>query len=409
MALIKCPECGKEVSNKALACIHCGCPLETGVDNVEKNTMEESSLETASDVQVEEVEEQSVSGVEEEIKQEESDVNNLNEEELNVTVDAESPVMECAVVEKTESETKIPFYQKTWFVIVALILFLPVGVFLVWKYKKFKKPVRIVCYVALVIWLVFKLIPCIHEWSEATCTEPKTCTLCGKAEGEALGHEWNEATCTEPKTCNVCGETEGDALGHNAEEWKVEKEATCTEEGIQKGKCVQCGQEVEAAVEKVEHTPGEWEVTKKATATAKGEKSQLCSVCGEVLATEEYEMSAKEIKKAFKEECESYSYNEIARNPDKYDGKSAKFTGEVIQVMEDGDDYTLRVNVTKGKYYWDDTVLVSYTRKDDDEPRILEDDIIVMYGTLAGTHTYESVMGASITVPLFFAEYVDFK
>lgn len=27
MALIKCPECGKEVSDKAPACIHCGCPL----------------------------------------------------------------------------------------------------------------------------------------------------------------------------------------------------------------------------------------------------------------------------------------------------------------------------------------------------------------------------------------------
>ena len=28
MALIKCPDCGKEVSDKAKACIHCGCPLE---------------------------------------------------------------------------------------------------------------------------------------------------------------------------------------------------------------------------------------------------------------------------------------------------------------------------------------------------------------------------------------------
>ncbi len=27
MALIKCPECGKEVSDKASACIHCGFPL----------------------------------------------------------------------------------------------------------------------------------------------------------------------------------------------------------------------------------------------------------------------------------------------------------------------------------------------------------------------------------------------
>lgn len=27
MALIKCPECGKEISDKANACIHCGYPL----------------------------------------------------------------------------------------------------------------------------------------------------------------------------------------------------------------------------------------------------------------------------------------------------------------------------------------------------------------------------------------------
>ena len=27
MALIKCPECGKEISDRASACIHCGCPL----------------------------------------------------------------------------------------------------------------------------------------------------------------------------------------------------------------------------------------------------------------------------------------------------------------------------------------------------------------------------------------------
>lgn len=29
MALIKCPDCGKEVSSNALTCIHCGCPIST--------------------------------------------------------------------------------------------------------------------------------------------------------------------------------------------------------------------------------------------------------------------------------------------------------------------------------------------------------------------------------------------
>ena len=28
MAMIKCPECGKEVSDKSLLCIHCGCPIK---------------------------------------------------------------------------------------------------------------------------------------------------------------------------------------------------------------------------------------------------------------------------------------------------------------------------------------------------------------------------------------------
>lgn len=27
MALINCPECGKEISDKASHCIHCGCPI----------------------------------------------------------------------------------------------------------------------------------------------------------------------------------------------------------------------------------------------------------------------------------------------------------------------------------------------------------------------------------------------
>ena len=62
-----------------------------------------------------------------------------------------------------------------------------------------------------------------HNWQEATCSAPKTCSACGKTEGEVLSHNWQEATCSAPKTCSACGKTEGDALSHN---WQ---EATCTE------------------------------------------------------------------------------------------------------------------------------------------------------------------------------------
>ena len=29
MALIKCPECGREISNKAASCPHCGMPIDS--------------------------------------------------------------------------------------------------------------------------------------------------------------------------------------------------------------------------------------------------------------------------------------------------------------------------------------------------------------------------------------------
>ena len=70
-----------------------------------------------------------------------------------------------------------------------------------------------------------------HTYADATCTEPKTCTVCGETDGSAFGHDWTDATCTEPKTCTVCGETDGSALGHNY------TDATCTEPKT----CATCG------------------------------------------------------------------------------------------------------------------------------------------------------------------------
>ncbi len=71
----------------------------------------------------------------------------------------------------------------------------------------------------------------IHEFSEATCTEPSTCTLCGETNGDALGHTWQEATCKLPKTCTVCEVTEGDPIDHTG------GTATC----LGRAKCDVCG------------------------------------------------------------------------------------------------------------------------------------------------------------------------
>lgn len=37
---------------------------------------------------------------------------------------------------------------------------------------------------------------CQHNWIDATCATPKTCSLCGTKEGYAAGHSWEEGVCT---------------------------------------------------------------------------------------------------------------------------------------------------------------------------------------------------------------------
>ena len=65
-------------------------------------------------------------------------------------------------------------------------------------------------------WTVSKYVPaCEHVWSDATCTAPKTCSVCGATEGEAAGHTPGEAaTCTTAQTCTVCGTELVAKLGH---------------------------------------------------------------------------------------------------------------------------------------------------------------------------------------------------
>ncbi len=71
---------------------------------------------------------------------------------------------------------------------------------------------------ALVLAFVFSMAACgcKHEWQDATCTAPKTCSLCGETEGEAAGHQPGKQTVADvdpahlsmtlETACAQCGE-----------------------------------------------------------------------------------------------------------------------------------------------------------------------------------------------------------
>ena len=162
-----------------------------------------------------------------------------------------------------------------------------------------------------------------HDWADATCTAPKTCSRCDATEGNALGHNfatvWSSnatkhwhacsrcdvkdgeaahtpdreaATETDPIKCTECDYIITAALGHTHSLTKVDAKApTCTEDGNKAYYvCSGCSKlfadangtvEITAdeTVDKATGHTYEWVIDKEATATEKGSKHEECKVC----------------------------------------------------------------------------------------------------------------------------------
>lgn len=84
------------------------------------------------------------------------------------------------------------------------------------KKKPGKTVLRILIIALIAVFLSAFLISriCFHEWTEATCEQSRTCSKCGKTEGDALGHDWADATCTVAQRCKTCSAVKGVPLGH---------------------------------------------------------------------------------------------------------------------------------------------------------------------------------------------------
>ena len=98
------------------------------------------------------------------------------------------------------------------------------------------------------------------------------------------------------------------------------------------------------------------------------------------------------------------TYDKILRDPHEYDGDSVSIYGKVLQKTEGWGSVILRVG-TGGYGYYDKVFWVEYSTSSV-SAKVIEDDYITVYGTCDGTHTYETVMGASVTIPAIDAEKI---
>ncbi|MBR3849314.1 MAG: toxin regulator [Oscillospiraceae bacterium] len=140
------------------------------------------------------------------------------------------------------------------------------------------------------------------------------------------------------------------------------------------------------------------------------EKAKEEQAAAERAAAEEAERKAQEeAAERERKETQGYesgiTYDDLARNPDKYKDEKVKFTGKVLQVSELDTEIQIRLGTSGYGYY--DNVIYIYFDRSLISARILEDDMITVYETAKGLHTYETVMRASVTLPLVKVDKID--
>jgi hypothetical protein len=110
-------------------------------------------------------------------------------------------------------------------------------------------------------------------------------------------------------------------------------------------------------------------------------------------------MTIEEIKS----NASAISYDDLMRYNDVYVGDIIYNRGEILQVSERRTDtYILRVATKQSTYgYHDDVIYVNYKGN-----RLLEGDIIDIWGKSKGLKTYEAILGNQITIPEIDSLYV---
>lgn len=108
---------------------------------------------------------------------------------------------------------------------------------------------------------------------------------------------------------------------------------------------------------------------------------------------------------SLKNQATAVNFKELDKDPNSFNRKIAKFTGQVLQIQESDGYGIIRLAVTKESYGWSpaDVVYVEYQGHTD----AVGDDVVTAYGQLTGSKTYESQAHFEITIPSMTACVVE--
>ena len=164
---------------------------------------------------------------------------------------------------------------------------------------------------------------------------------------------------------------------------------------------VQATVEVPSTVEVTREVQATVEVTRQVPVTVEIEVTRQVPVTVEVEVTREVVVTATptatptpfptpEVDELWNTADTPSSYDDFFRNNEEYLNDGVKWSGKIIQVIEDGQSYQFRVDVGLS----DIVFLHGYSGK-----RLLENDTIEFVGISTGLVSYESIFGGQVTIP----------
>lgn len=292
------------------------------------------------------------------------------------------------------------------FVMFSLIAFFPVGLFLLWRSKNFRKSVKIIttligsCWVFIFMVYVLGSKSLVEDLNETSVNYVKLNTEFNTLKEKNLELR-NEYTAYEKKMKPYESMSEADAKKREVDTKTADKVAQKilelpTLESLKfedKDKISQIENELK-------------KLTKDQKSLVDVSKfSEYQKKIGELEEKAKKDQEKKEQQAA--EDAKGYetgiTYDQLARTPDKHMLKKVKFYGKVVQVIN-GDDKT-QIRLAVDDNY--DTIIYAEYKDSIISSRVLEDDYITIYGKSLGLMDYKSTMGGKITIPMMYVDKIE--
>ena len=213
-----------------------------------------------------------------------------------------------------------------------------------------------------------------------------------KKDYDTLQNSFNDTTkeLERVKTANGILETENETLNNQIESAKDYLELDQSEKELVDAKIKEVNEATEAQI-------AEEKAQKEAEEAAKKQAEEEAK-----RKAEEEEKARKEEEERQKAEAEAHKYEtgltweQIAREGK--NGTLGQFEGKIVQVINGNYGYTQYRIAINGNY---DTIMLVEAASYELKETLLEDDYVYFKGKSMGTVSYESVMGANITIPAF--------